>query len=88
MQNEISAKLRSALVMEIFKKSLLLPHDEAKESAAVSLLSSEIGAIVDGVMKIFDIFAGIAEALVGVYLLQSFVQDGASIGLWTIGRKF
>ena len=87
MQNQISAKLRSALVMEIFKKSLKLSHENAKESAAITLISTDIDDITDGIATSFDIVAGATEALAGVYLLTKFVQKAAWVAFWTVIRK-
>ena len=84
MQNQISAKLRSALVMEVFKKSLMLSHESAKKSAAISLIDTDIDDIADGIMKTLDIAACAIEACAGVYLLAKFVQKAAWVAFWTV----
>lgn len=88
MQNKVAAKVRSALVMEIFKKSLLLPYENARESAAVSLMSRDIDGIVNGIAKTFDIIMGSVEAGFGAYMVANLIQDAAQISYGIVGRKF
>lgn len=65
--------LRGQLVSAIFKKTLRLNLAEAKKSAAVTLMSSDISSIEGSFTVLYDIWAGILELGVGVYLLARLV---------------
>ncbi len=84
LQYRLTTKLRGAIVMALFKKSLTLTNANAKESAAVSLMSTDIDGIVEGIPKIHKIISGLIEACVGVYILTTFVSAGAAIAVGTI----
>lgn len=74
--------------MALFKKSLTLTFANAKESAAVSLMSTDIDGIVEGIPEIHKIFSGFIEACIGVYILTTFVSAGAAIAVGTIVCEF
>ncbi|KJZ71929.1 hypothetical protein HIM_08685 [Hirsutella minnesotensis 3608] len=70
--------LRGVLVSAIFKKSLRLRQsDKANESAAVTLMSTDIDGIEGGLDQFHDIWASVLELALGVYLLATIV-GGAS----------
>lgn len=68
--------VRGGLVALIFSKTLDLNIAAAKESAAVTLMSTDIDGIATGLEEIHDIWASAIELGLGIYLLQR--QVGAA----------
>ncbi len=70
--------LRGVLVSAIFKKSIRMRHgDNGDDSAAVTLMSTDIDGIEGGLALFHDIWASVIELVLGVYLLATIV-GGAS----------
>ncbi|KAJ6782801.1 hypothetical protein PWT90_09671 [Aphanocladium album] len=65
-------KLRGALVSHIIAKTHRLPVADAKKSAAVTLMSTDIESIATGLPRCFDLPVGLAEVGLGVYCLSRF----------------
>lgn len=53
-----------------------LEASKAKDSAAVTLMSTDVDGVASGLQKIHDIWASVVELGLGVYLLQR--QVGAA----------
>ncbi|KAK2591110.1 hypothetical protein QQS21_011198 [Conoideocrella luteorostrata] len=68
--------VRGGLVALIFSKAIDLDVATAKESAAVTLMSTDIDGVASGLQKIHDIWASLIELGLGIYLLQ--LQVGAA----------
>ncbi|UNI24992.1 hypothetical protein JDV02_010703 [Purpureocillium takamizusanense] len=68
--------VRGGMVTLIFAKVLDLDVATANESAAVTLMSTDIDGIAAGLQKIHDIWASTIEMGLGIYLLQR--QVGAA----------
>ncbi|KAJ5598777.1 hypothetical protein N7537_008861 [Penicillium hordei] len=68
--------VRGGLVTLIFTKVMDLEASEAKDSAAVTLMSTDVDGVASGLQKIHDIWASVIELGLGVYLLQR--QVGAA----------
>lgn len=66
--------VRGALVPHIFKKTLKLPYSIAKESAAATLMSTDIEGISTGIPQVHEIWAGLIEVCVGLYLLATIID--------------
>jgi ATP-binding cassette subfamily C (CFTR/MRP) protein 1 len=62
--------VRGGLVTLIFSKAVDLEASVAKDTAAVTLMSTDIDGIATGLQKIHDIWAGVIELGLGVYLLE------------------
>lgn len=73
----MAALLRGAIIPLIFKKTMLLPHVTASESAATTLMSTDVEGIVNGVPKIHEIWAAIVEIGLGLYLLTTVIDQAA-----------
>jgi len=73
--------------MALYRKSLTITHSEAKSSAAVSLMSTDIDGIIEGVVGVHDIWVGLLEACVGVYLLAQYAGAAAVIVVGSIMCK-
>ncbi|KAI0126126.1 putative ABC multidrug transporter [Xylariales sp. AK1849] len=68
--------VRGGLISLIFSKALNLDAITAKDSAAVTLMSTDIDGIASGLQSIHDIWASIIELGLAVYLLER--QVGAA----------
>ena len=62
--------VRGGLVALIFTKVMDLEASKAKDSAAVTLMSTDVDGVASGLQKIHDIWASVIELGLGVYLLQ------------------
>ncbi|KAK5996562.1 ABC multidrug transporter B [Cladobotryum mycophilum] len=68
---------RGVLVSAILKKTLGIEYSTAKESAAVTLMSTDIDGIEGGLAIMNDVWASIIELGLGIYIL-TMVVGGAS----------
>ena len=66
--NRFVAQIRGILVRAIYEKIALLTHGQDME--AVTLMSTDIQRITDGINYIHEIWASTIEAAIAVYLLQ------------------
>ncbi|KAG6006407.1 hypothetical protein E4U21_007073 [Claviceps maximensis] len=69
--------LRGQLASVVFDKALRLNLSDASQSAAVTLMSTDIEGIVGGLTVLHDIWAGIIELALAMFLLATLV-GGAS----------
>lgn len=67
------ARLRSVLVHEIYYKTLAISQPEAEQNAAVTLMSTEIDAMILGLAQFHDVWAAFLEIAVGTWLLSTIV---------------
>lgn len=68
---------RGILVSAIFKHTLELDFATAKKSAAVTLMSTDVDNIEAGFVIMHNIWAGVIELGIGVYLLSRYVGAAA-----------
>ena len=68
--------VHGGLVALNFTKVVDLDAATAKDSAAVTMMSTDVDGVASGLQKIHDIWASIIELGLGVYLLQR--QVGAA----------
>lgn len=68
---------RGMLVSAIFKHTLELDLATAKQSAAVTLMSTDVDSIGAAFTTIHDLWVGIIELAIGVYLLARYVGPAA-----------
>ena len=61
--------LRGATVALIYNRTLSLQPGTYDESAAVTLQSSDVDAIVDGIDNINEIWSRLLEVVIGIFLL-------------------
>ncbi len=67
---------------QIFKKNLLLDQSKAKESAAVTLMSTDIEGIARTFPFLYDILRSAIQLIVGIYFLAKMV--GAATALVSV----
>jgi hypothetical protein len=68
---------RGMLVSAIFKHTLQLDLATAKESAAITLMSNDVDSIEAGFVMMHDLWAGVIELALGVFLLARYVGAAA-----------
>ncbi|KAH8198816.1 hypothetical protein TruAng_007039 [Truncatella angustata] len=68
---------RGMLVSAIFKQTLELDLATAKKSAAVTLMSTDVDSIEAGFVMMHDLWAGVLELGIGVFLLARYVGAAA-----------
>lgn len=69
--------LRGQLVSLVFEKTLRLNLGNGSKSAAVTLMSTDIDGVVSGLTILHDIWAGVIELGLAIFLLATLV-GGAS----------
>ncbi|KAJ6785368.1 hypothetical protein PWT90_04529 [Aphanocladium album] len=69
----IVTRLRGALVTHISDKNSRLPQTEAKKSAAMTLMSTDIDGIADGLPQIYELVMTSIEVALGIWFLSRFV---------------
>lgn len=62
--------IRGSLVGIIYDKTLRIQFSKAKDSAALTLMSSDVDRIALTAETAYEIWAGIVEAAVGIWLLE------------------
>ena len=69
--------IRGILISAIFKHTLQLDHITAEKSAAVTLMSTDVDNIEAGFVMMHDLWAGVLELGIGLYLLSRYVGAAA-----------
>lgn len=67
--------MRGALIPQIFHKTLGLSYSIAKESAATTLMSTDIEGIATGIPEIHKLWASLLELVVGFYMLSTVIDE-------------
>lgn len=62
--------IRGSLVGIIYAKTLQIHSSEAKDSAALTLMSSDVDRIALTAETAYEIWAGTVEAAIGIWLLE------------------
>ncbi|KAJ4396574.1 hypothetical protein N0V93_000795 [Gnomoniopsis smithogilvyi] len=68
--NRLIVAVRGGLVALIFDKAIALDASTAKDSAAVTLMSTDIDGIASALQKIHDIWASFIELGLAIFLLE------------------
>lgn len=74
--------------MQIYKKSLTLHYDEAQQEAALTLMSTDLDGISDGLIRVHDIWASCIQFGICIYLLVDIVGQAAVLVLFPTGGMF
>lgn len=78
---------RGAISPLIFDNTLVLPYSVAKESAATTLMSTDLDGIASGIPQFHEIWASILEVAIGVYLVATVIDQAAFlVALPIIGK--
>lgn len=79
MNHRLVTRLRGLLVAQVLSKSHKLTQAEAKKSAAVTLISTDIDSIAMGVPQIYEIPFNILDVCLGMGTLSFFVERASLI---------
>ncbi|OAR05900.1 hypothetical protein LLEC1_02682 [Akanthomyces lecanii] len=71
----IVTRLRGALVTQISEKNARLPQVEAKKSAAITLMSTDVDGVANGLPRIYQLIMTFFEVGLGMYFLAGFVGE-------------
>lgn len=74
MNCRLITQLRGTLVAEIIDKSQMLPQSEALKSVAVTLMTVDIEAIMEGAPLLHEIPFNVLEIVIGMFCLARFVE--------------
>jgi ATP-binding cassette subfamily C (CFTR/MRP) protein 1 len=80
--------LRGALVGAIYNRALLLPDGLHDDSAAVTLMSTDIDRIAIAMQSVHEIWARIIEVGVGLWLLERQVGAVCVVPIIIVASKF
>lgn len=69
--------VRGSILPLITKKTLMLPSSIVSDSAATTLMSTDIETITAGIPEIHEIWGSYFEIGLGLYLLHSLIGDSA-----------
>lgn len=97
LSNILTAKVRGAVIAKLMDKTHALNEQEAKKSAVLTHMSSDITQIVKGLPAFVDIPMVVLEVAVGVFLLSRFIGSscflvllpvlGANLFCFWLGKK-
>ena len=89
MNNRALAKTRGILVSQILRKSFLLGPHEAKRSAGMTLMSTDVDGIVNVIPSVHETWASAVELGLSIYLLSTVISKAAFlVALPAIGKYF
>ncbi len=77
MNTRMITKTRGVLISQILRKTFVLDYEEAKKSAALTLMSTDIEGISRVLPKVHEAWAGLIELGVGIYLLSTIVKEAS-----------
>lgn len=83
-----TALFRSLLVTEIYKKTFSLSYTEAQKTAATSLMSTDIEALIQLIPKSLEFCESLIEVPVYWYLLSTFVGKAAILAVIPVLLSF
>lgn len=75
--NRYETRVRGGIISLLFDKVHYLPENEAKKTAAATLMEADVEGIISGIPVCLDIPFGIMEVGLGVYVLSRFIQLAA-----------
>ncbi|KAK3186314.1 hypothetical protein K4F52_004852 [Lecanicillium sp. MT-2017a] len=73
--------VRGILVSALFRKTLKLSHDQLKESASLTLMSTDVTGIERMFPLFHDTWAGVVELSIGLYVLTTYIGAAAFLVL-------
>ncbi|KAM3544593.1 hypothetical protein ARSEF1564_002461 [Beauveria bassiana] len=77
LMNRFVTRMRGGLVTLVIHKSHRITEEEAKRSAAVTLMTTDIDGITTGIPQCLQISIGILEIVLGMYVLSRFTGISA-----------
>lgn len=89
LRDRFVSMARGFLVSQVFKKNLLLDQSKANESAAVTLMSTDIDGIARSFPYLYDILSSFIQLVIGIYFLARMVGAAtALVAVPVVGKSF
>lgn len=79
---------RGVLVSHILDKTLRLEYSKASEKSALSLMSTDIEALVTGLPELHENWVSFVEVGVGIYVLTTFVGRASFLVVLPVIREY
>lgn len=73
LSNTTATRLRGIISSQILKKTLRLRSHKAADAAALTHISADVDGVLDVVRTVHDLWIGIIELAIGLYLLWTIV---------------
>lgn len=80
--------MRGLLVSQILAKNLKLKHTDAKQSAALTLMSTDVEGILDNVRTSHDIWLSGVEISASLYFISTLINEAFFLPMFPIFSKF
>jgi ATP-binding cassette subfamily C (CFTR/MRP) protein 1 len=81
--------MRGGIVPCIYRKTLRLDISDVNTAAALTLISTDIEAAVQGISQMHEIWAGLVEISLAMYLLKRQVGAACAVPIsFSIGQIF
>ena len=88
MNYRLVTMVRGALIPHIVRKTLALPYSMAKESAAATLMSTDIEGITMGISNFHELWGGAIQVGISLYVLSTIIDEAAFlVVIPVIGKK-
>lgn len=84
LSNRLAAQVRGGLIAQLMEKTHHLGEKEAKRSAVLTHMSSDIEDIAKGIINFIDIPMSVVETALGVYLLSRFIDAACFFVLFPV----
>lgn len=81
--------IRGSLIPCIYRKTLILETSEVNPAAALTLISTDIETIKDGIVRLHELWASPIEIALAIYLLNRQVGAASAVpAAFAIGTRF
>lgn len=77
MNYRLVTMVRGALIPHIVGKTLALPYSIAKESAAATLMSTDIEGISTGIANFHELWGSAIQVGISLYVLSTIIDEAA-----------
>ncbi len=88
MYYRLVIRLRGILSSQVFDKSLRIPQAAANESAAMTLMNTDIAGISKAALQLYEIVASVIELALGISLLTLFISYASFTAVFPLICRF
>lgn len=88
MYYRLVIRLRGILSFQVFDKSLKITQAAASDSAAMTLMNTDIGGISRSMLQLYEVVASVFELGIGIYLLTLFISYASFTAVLPLICKF
>lgn len=79
--NRAAIKMRGAIVPSVTAKTLRIPLDQTNSAEALSHINTDIETIIPGITLLHEIWAGLLEVGIAIYLLYRQIGAACAISI-------